>query len=92
MDYTIYFPVLLLVLLNVVAFACIDIDKRQARRGGFRIPELMLLMLAAIGGTIGIYGGCIMYRHKVHKRGFTMALHLILLLQILAALLVFARS
>jgi uncharacterized membrane protein YsdA (DUF1294 family) len=92
MDSTYLPPVLILILLNIVAFACIDIDKRRARRGRNRIPEAVILLIAAIGGTIGTYLGCILFRHKVHKRGFTMALHLILTLQVLIVLSVLSAT
>jgi uncharacterized membrane protein YsdA (DUF1294 family) len=92
MDSAFLTPILYVILINIACFACIDIDKRQARRGGFRIPEAMLLLLAAAGGTIGTYLGCIMFRHKVYKRGFTMALHLILTVQLLAGLWLISRS
>jgi uncharacterized membrane protein YsdA (DUF1294 family) len=92
MDSKFLAPILILVVLNIAAFVLMDMDKRRARGSGWRIPEQMLLMLAAIGGTIGTYLGCIIFRHKIHKRGFTTTLHLILTLQVLAALWLWSRT
>lgn len=59
----------LLAAINLVAFVLMGYDKHQARRGGGRIPERTLFLLAFFGGALGILLGMKAFRHKTqHKR------------------------
>ena len=51
---------------SVPAFALYGIDKRQARSGGWRIPENLLHGVALIGGVAGAWTGRLVFRHKTH--------------------------
>ena len=42
-----------LIVINVVTFLLYGIDKWKAKKGSWRISEATLLILAAIGGSIG---------------------------------------
>ncbi len=56
-------------LINSLAFIVIGYDKKQARRGGWRVPEKRMLLLAGIGGAVGVYWGMLHFRHKT-RHGF----------------------
>lgn len=71
-----------LVAVNLVTFAMYGFDKSVARRGGKRISERELLILALIGGSLGAILGMQVFRHKSKKRSFQMRLLLILLVQV----------
>lgn len=74
--------VIALLAINLLAFAAFGMDKRRAQRREWRIPERTLLAFALLGGTGGAYLGRSHYRHKSCKRSFSVALHLIALIQI----------
>lgn len=59
-----------LALVNLVAFAAFLIDKRQARRGGYRLSERALLGLALLGGSVGAFAAMQIARHKTRKLSF----------------------
>ena len=61
--------IVLILVGNALAFAVYGFDKHQARRGGDRIPEQTLLVLALIGG-VGAYAACELFRHKTRKQPF----------------------
>jgi len=59
-----------LIFINVVTFLVYGIDKWKAKQGSWRISEATLLILAAIGGSIGALLGMKIWHHKtMHKGG-----------------------
>ena len=59
-----------LIVINVVTFLVYGIDKLKAKQGSWRISEATLLILAAIGGSIGALLGMKIWHHKtMHKGG-----------------------
>ncbi|WP_406655761.1 DUF1294 domain-containing protein [Methanolobus sp. ZRKC2] len=77
----IFFMYLLLV--NIVAFSLMGIDKRKAKKKERRIPEKTLFIWAIIGGSIGSIIGMYFFRHKTRHPTFKIGLPFILLLQVL---------
>lgn len=71
-----------LYIVNLLALALFGIDKYRAKRGGQRIPELWLLLVAVIGGSVGAIGGMLSFRHKTRKPRFSVGLPVILGLQV----------
>ncbi len=58
------------ILINVIGFLSMLIDKKKAERGSWRIKESTLLIIALIGGSIGSIIGMYMFRHKTQKPKF----------------------
>lgn len=89
------FPILLVVLIvmNLLAFALMGIDKMKAKRGSWRIPEKTLFLVTALFGALGGTLGMKVFRHKTKhwyfKWGFPalLAVQIVLLAVILPKLL-----
>ena len=64
---------LLAIPLNMINFLLFGYDKLQAKRGGWRIPEKVLLGLSLVGGGIGGLAGMLVFRHKTRKNVFWLA-------------------
>ena len=64
---------------SLAAFIAFGIDKRAARLGRRRIPEVRLHMLEFLGGWPGAFLGAVMFRHKIAKAGFMLVMALIIL-------------
>lgn len=62
--------------LNLATFAGYALDKAAARRGGRRVPEATLHLLALCGGWPGALLARRLLRHKTAKFGFTLGLWL----------------
>ena len=72
-----------LVVIHVLAFLAMYIDKKKAEKGKWRISESTLFVLAAGGGSIGGILGMIIFRHKTKKLRFTIGFPAILILEIM---------
>ena len=71
-----------LIAINIVTLIVYGIDKVKAMKGKWRISEATLLILAAIGGSIGALLGMKVWHHKTMHKKFKYGLPLILLAQI----------
>lgn len=70
-----------LIIINVLSFLTMFLDKRKAKRNAWRIPEKALFILAMIGGSVGTIAGMYIFRHKTKKIKFTIGLPTILIIQ-----------
>ena len=75
--------VIYIILINLIAFLAMFIDKRKAEKNKWRIKESTLLLLAAIGGSVGAIAGMYKFRHKTKKLKFTIGFPTILIVQII---------
>lgn len=78
--------ILYLVLINVIAFLLMGIDKRRAVRHRWRIPEKTLFLSALLLGSIGANLGMQVFRHKTKHKSFVFGMPLILIIQTAAVL------
>lgn len=81
--FTIQNIIIYLLIINVIAFLAMWVDKRKAEKGKWRISETTLLMLAVLGGSIGGMIGMYTFRHKTKKKRFTIGMPAILIIEIL---------
>jgi len=67
----IHAPTLLvfLVIVNIISLMFFGVDKLKSKRGGWRIPELRLL-LVALFGPFGAYAGMLLFNHKTRRVKF----------------------
>ncbi|MCI6161489.1 MAG: DUF1294 domain-containing protein [Prevotellaceae bacterium] len=70
-----------LLVINVIAFFLYGIDKRKAIHFKWRIPEIELLGVAVIGGSIGAWFGMKVWHHKTMHKKFKYGIPLILIVQ-----------
>lgn len=71
-----------LIVINLVTFAIYGFDKWKARNKKWRIAESTLLLMAAIGGSIGAWTGMQVWHHKTLHKKFRYGIPAILLMQI----------
>lgn len=80
-----------LIAINVVTFFVYGVDKLNAKKSKWRIPEATLLMLAVIGGSIGAWLGMKVWHHKTLHKKFKYGLPLILMAQVALVIWYFSR-
>jgi len=59
---------------SLVTFILYGYDKAQAKRGGARVPEIVLHGLALAGGFLGGWLGRWIFHHKTRKPAFAVIL------------------
>ena len=74
------------VIINIIGFLAMYIDKRKAKKGSWRIPEKTLFIITALGGGIGTIAGMYTFRHKTQKIAFVIGFPIITILEIIAIL------
>ena len=71
-----------LLAINAVTFIVYGIDKYEAKKEMWRISEATLLMLAVLGGSIGVWIDMRVWRDKTMHKKFKYGIPVILLIQI----------
>ena len=71
-----------LLIINLIAFCMMISDKHKAKRRQYRIPEATLFGLAFAGGSVGIFLGMQIARHKTQHPKFFIGIPVIILLQV----------
>lgn len=77
--------------ISILAVIYTAADKRQARRGGWRVAESTLFLIAALGGAAAMYATMRSIRHKTRHRRFMWGLPLLVLLQVAALCWLFTK-
>lgn len=80
-DILTYIAIYLLVL-NVIGFLIMGIDKHKARKKKWRISEKTFFIVSLFGGSVGTWAGMYVFRHKTRHWYFVIGMPLILALQI----------
>ena len=74
--------IIYLIVINIIGFLLMFLDKKKAERGAWRISEKNLFLDKLLGGGIGTISGMYVFRHKTKKLKFTLGLPVILILEI----------
>jgi len=81
--FTIQNILLYVIIINVIGFCAMWIDKRKAQKGSWRIPEKTLFTITLLGGGIGTILGMYAFRHKTKKLSFSIGFPVILISEIM---------
>ncbi|MCI7019506.1 MAG: DUF1294 domain-containing protein [Clostridiales bacterium] len=81
-----------LLIINAAGFLLMLVDKWKAKKNRWRIRESTLLIVAALGGSVGSLAGMYLFRHKTLHLKFTVGIPLILAAQCIAAVLIMALA
>lgn len=70
-----------LVIINILSFAAMGIDKRRAVKNKWRIPEKTLFLFVLLGGGVGGTAGMYMFHHKTKHWYFALGFPFITVLE-----------
>lgn len=74
--------ILYVLIINLIGFLIMGIDKFKAQKGYWRTPEKTIFIITLLGGGIGTVAGMYVFRHKTKKMKFTIGLPTILISEI----------
>lgn len=74
-------------LVNIITFLLMYIDKKKAKWGMWRIKENTLFVFAFLGGSIGGIIGMYLFRHKTKKIKFIIGFPSILIVEIICIII-----
>ena len=74
--------IIYILVINLITFLVMYIDKQKAKKQQWRIKEGTLMMLAVCGGSIGGILGMHIFRHKIKKLKFVIGFPTILISEI----------
>ena len=77
-----------LLLINLIAFLAMYIDKKRAKWGKWRIKESTLFTLVLLGGGIGGIAGMYTFRHKTKKPRFVIGFPAILIIETISIIMI----
>ena len=72
----------ILLVMNLISFALMGIDKVKAKRGSWRVPEKTLFLVTALFGGLGGTLGMHLFRHKTKHWYFKYGFPALLVVQI----------
>ena len=87
--FTIKNIVLYVLIINLIAFLAMWIDKQKAIKGKWRIKEGTLFTLVLLGGGIGGILGMCVFRHKTKKMYFTLGFPVIMIAEIVLIIMLY---
>lgn len=76
------------IIINIIGFMLIRIDKKRLLNKEPRIREVLLFLVAGLSGGIGEFLAMLIFKHKTYKWYFKVFMPLIMVLNIVAASLV----
>ena len=75
-----YYFIYLLVI-NLLGFFAMGLDKHKAKKGKWRIPEKTLFLVALLGGSLGTTIGMHVFHHKTKHWYFKFGMPVIFVIQ-----------
>ncbi|WP_419726962.1 DUF1294 domain-containing protein [Terrisporobacter petrolearius] len=72
-----------LIIINVIGFFIMNIDKKKAIKKAYRIPEKNLFFICVLGGSLGMLIGMYKFHHKTKHNKFVYGVPSLLILNII---------
>ncbi len=82
MNFKFLIPVIYLVVVNIIAVGVTVSDKKKAQHHQWRVKEATLLLIALLGGSVGMFITMKIIRHKTQKAKFMIGIPVIFILQV----------
>lgn len=79
------------ILINIVLYVTMVIDKKRAIKDAWRIPEKNMFVMAVLGGGVGGLCAMVFHRHKNRHMDFILVFTMTAILHMILALLLIGK-
>lgn len=86
-----YFALFIL-LMNIIGFIVMYVDKNKAKKGSYRISEKAIFTIALLFGAIGVYAGMYKFRHKTQHKTFTIGIPVLIVINVFAMYYILSQN
>ena len=76
-------------IINIISFLVMYYDKKRSIKHKWRVPESRLFLYASIFGSLGIWIGMYIFRHKTKHVRFVLGVPIILVIQLIILYMLF---
>lgn len=81
--------ILYVIVINIIGYTVMGVDKKRAIRGAWRISEASLFLIAFLGGALGCTLGMQVFRHKTRHWYFKYGMPAIFIVESLLLLFLY---
>lgn len=74
--------VIYILIINIISFFIMYYDKKRSVKHKWRVPESRLFLFASIFGSLGIWSGMYIFKHKTKHGKFVFGVPIILAIQL----------
>ena len=79
---TFFIYIFYFIIINIVGYCVMKVDKERARAGKVRVPENILFSISILGGSLGTIIAMKKSRHKKKKRSFSIGIPVMLVVNV----------
>ena len=90
-DNALYLILIVVAIINLIAFLYIGADKKRSREHEGRVKEVNFFIWAIFLGSLGILMGMFFFHHKTKKYNFIFGISILLIQQLALSYLLFNR-
>lgn len=87
----VYFAIYILII-NLIGFLAMYIDKNKAKQGKYRISEKSLFVISLLLGGIGVYVGMYKFRHKTKHLSFTVGIPVCIVINVVSVYYILTKN
>lgn len=77
---------------NILGFILMYVDKQKAIKHQWRISENTLMLVAALFGSFGVYGGMLIFRHKTKHLKFKIFVPILIIIHLVIINYIFSHK
>lgn len=77
---------------NILGFILMYVDKQKAIKHQWRISENTLMLVAALFGSFGVYGGMLVFRHKTKHLKFKIFVPILIIIHLVIINYIFSHK
>lgn len=77
---------LYIIVMNLIGFLVMGIDKANSRKHRRRVPERRIFLLSILSGSVGVMAGMYIFRHKTRHMKFVIGVPVIIAAQIIVGI------